>query len=407
MRKLRKALESAEITSDGLVSEVPISPEEEGAVINQIEAEQVEKQIEEQTHEADIAIESLTDTHNFIRSMGKNVDYATHALAVSHAQTIARMTGTPVASFRSVGLEDFQNNQALQLEISMEGIAETARNIWEKIKAFFTKIWVWIQEKVALIGQNVEKLRKVRAELETQLKGATFKKETISNSYLRKVICYRDGGPMTDIETDIKNIQKLFDAFVYSKGRQVADALVHYVNQAGLTGIVTYKALDYVDRCIDEFIKTFNAKQTDDDKYISHNIVGGARLEFIKNDIQTGVLVKSGSIRIIGGDLDKLSDFPGGGIDNKVATHVLNMIDLCISLVNRVDSELKEFPHFEINSRELQAVEKQGIKSTHQHVMQYAKVLLVFYGTWPAQIIGSLFQTAFGLAKFVKLNIAN
>lgn len=105
MKRLRRAFENAEETSTGLVQEVPVSAEEEGKIIDQIEVDQIENQIDETVNKANIAVESLLETRVFIKSLGKNVDYATNALAISHAQTLARLSGVQAPSIRSVGLE--------------------------------------------------------------------------------------------------------------------------------------------------------------------------------------------------------------------------------------------------------------------------------------------------------------
>lgn len=422
MKTLRLAIESTQQDQEGLVQEIPVSPDEAGKLIDVMEADQLEQATDARLKEADIATEALMSTYEFIKSRGSKIDYASHALAMNGVQAIASLTRVAVPTPRVVGLESFDLNKEQQLNVALESITDTIKNIWEKIKAFFARIYDWIRARIARIGQNIDKLKKLHEELKTKSKDAKFKEEFSVTGYIEKLIGYRKGDPIKNMAVDLKATQVLLDRFVSSQARGDAAPIIDYINNMGFVFDrsrifeTAYKrAVESADAVATAFGASKGTDASNEEAFIVDQIPGNLSL-IIRAPELTGdryvELSKPGSIRITKSQSEEFGEVPKK-LDDKFVQASLRFIEITIKVMEQIEDDLKNFPAFKTNIDVTRAkhVEKAANenKDTFHHtssgVWKAAATLQMYYGVWITQLTGGLMQTSFALTKFCEAGI--
>lgn len=432
MKNFRSALESidSEVTDgEGLVQEVPVKPEEAGKLIDVMEADQLQDATDERLKEAEIATESLLETYGFVKTLGSKLDYASHALVMNNIQTVARFSGVKIPTPRTVSLEAFDLNKDQQFNIALEGIGETIKNVWEKVKAFFARIYNWIRSRIGQIGQNVEKLKKARDTLEEKSKGATFKEEFSVTGYIENLIAYRKGDPIQNMASDLKATQVLLDRFVSPRGRAEAAPLIENINDTGIDISNIFgnrnkhtdfrKSVEYASESVSAVASAFDASEGTDESqrqaFIVDSIPGNLSLILRPPALDPtfevlAVIEHVGSIRITKSKSEEYGDVPKS-IDAKFVAASIRFIDITLKVMDKIEKDLEEFPSFKMNADTSRAkhIEEAANKNDGKQfntearlsgIWKAAATLQMFYGIWITQLTGGLLQTSFALTKF-------
>lgn len=429
MKYLNRALEELDAEAavdEGLVQEVPVSPEEAGKIVDVLETEEVQNVADETIERAAIAVEALTETYGFLKGLGKNVNYSTHALAVSQVQTLTRMVGAKVPSQRSVSVESFGVNQDTELNVALESITEGLKNIWKKIVEMFTRIFNWVREKITTFGQNVEKLKKYRESLKDKIEKGVPAEETKTNGYLTNLICYREGNPLFNLKEDTVGITTAFDRFIDRQGRANGAVFVQALNDrqnwifgfdlGGHKASAMRAAITKANQDIADVSKALGGTEAQNENgsvnHETHTLPGLVKLVLRTSVVDSdGTISKPASIRTQRGQAVPDAKLPT--VDKKFAAVAVGLIDFTIRIFDLIESDLKSFPAFKQNMAIIRhgGVERSANSgerdiSIEANVWELAAQLQLYYGVWSTQLCSGLLQHSFGMLKLVDMNLS-